>query len=570
VSASLIMAQRPPRWAKGLTGRVALLVAQPTLCFEHHVTPEGAALRACVILTVHFSLISSEPTALLFTGLIACFWLIGEIEWRRYAPSLRSIEFSWAEPHYTCVRQGRVEASLSVRNPSELWLYDLALTLKGREGESDPLVISLAPHAEALIPVTLEGREIGLTLLWGVTLRWRAPLSTQRFVVSQPLPLSLYVNARRTGRPLNTRAHPLYADEGRGRRQRSDEGDFQELRPYQAGDERRRVAWRASARRGALLSKVYEEPSQRRLLIAVDVGPTMRLRDGEGIRALDEALDFVAQNLRPSPDLEVGLVLFAQSVMGALAPCTRKGADNLQALLYSATTLAHEELTEADDELITLTLGEQLYALGCAEARRLGEGFVKVSPPDPRLGSEYDVAYITMLAQRYLNPLARSMPKGFSLPSPHLERGSTYLRALCQQLSLSLPPRRAAPWGSSEGAFNAITQHAQQWRCGELMVVSHAERLDRSQDLMPLIKWARKSGALTWVEVRSPSVPSEPDQTQASGLPLLPPLTLNQTELLRPLARCADLRSITPSPPPQPLTALNQPPARLGLLQGEP
>lgn len=51
--------------------------------------------------------------------------------------------------------------------------------------------------------------------------------------------------------------------------------EFHEHRPYQAGDEIRRVDWKATARAGHPLVKVTREERSRRALVAVDLSPSM-------------------------------------------------------------------------------------------------------------------------------------------------------------------------------------------------------------------------------------------------------------------------------------------------------
>ena len=66
--------------------------------------------------------------------------------------------------------------------------------------------------------------------------------------------------------------------------------DFDEVRPYQAGDEIRTIDWRVTARRGYPHTKLYREERERPNLLFVDLGASMffgsqRLKSAQAIRA---------------------------------------------------------------------------------------------------------------------------------------------------------------------------------------------------------------------------------------------------------------------------------------------
>ena len=74
-------------------------------------------------------------------------------------------------------------------------------------------------------------------------------------------------NARRIGSPL---AGP-YLSHIRGRGL-----DFDEVRPYQHGDDARNIDWRVTTRTGRAHSKVFHEERERPVWLLVDAGPSMR------------------------------------------------------------------------------------------------------------------------------------------------------------------------------------------------------------------------------------------------------------------------------------------------------
>jgi uncharacterized protein (DUF58 family) len=56
--------------------------------------------------------------------------------------------------------------------------------------------------------------------------------------------------------------------------------EFESLRDYRPGDERRDVCWTASARRGKLVTKVYQPERSQAVWLLVDAGRLLRARIG--------------------------------------------------------------------------------------------------------------------------------------------------------------------------------------------------------------------------------------------------------------------------------------------------
>ena len=54
--------------------------------------------------------------------------------------------------------------------------------------------------------------------------------------------------------------------------------EFESLRDYRVGDERRDVCWTASARRGRLVTKVYQPERSQTVWLLVDAGRLLRAR----------------------------------------------------------------------------------------------------------------------------------------------------------------------------------------------------------------------------------------------------------------------------------------------------
>ncbi len=99
---------------------------------------------------------------------------------------------------------------------------------------------------------------------------------------------------------------------------------FEEVRPYQRGDEVRSIDWHVSARMGELFVKVFAEERELVVMLLVDVSASGAF--GSGDRAKQEVVAEVAALLAASAlaaNDRVGLLLFADQVLKFVPP--RKG-----------------------------------------------------------------------------------------------------------------------------------------------------------------------------------------------------------------------------------------------------
>ncbi len=122
--------------------------------------------------------------------------------------------------------------------------------------------------------------------------------------------------------------------------------DFESLRDYLPDDEMRRIDWKATARRGKLVSRQYEVEKSQAVIIVLDVGRTM-LTEINGVQKLDYAIDaalLLAYVASVSDDM-VGLLVFSDHVHTFLPP--RRGRGQVFAILEHLYD-ARASLAEAD------------------------------------------------------------------------------------------------------------------------------------------------------------------------------------------------------------------------------
>ena len=136
------------------------------------------------------------------------------------------------------------------------------------------------------------------------------------------------------------------AVEKRRSRMRGIGREFESLREYRQGDEYRDICWTAAARRGKLVSRVYQIEQSQTVWIVIDSGRLMRARVG-GLSKLDHAVNSaltLAQVALYSGD-RVGLVAYGRAIRQQLPAA--KGSAHLRQLIEQLA-LVHEEVSEAD------------------------------------------------------------------------------------------------------------------------------------------------------------------------------------------------------------------------------
>jgi uncharacterized protein (DUF58 family) len=136
------------------------------------------------------------------------------------------------------------------------------------------------------------------------------------------------------------------AAERRRSRMRGIGREFESLREYQQGDEYRDICWTAAARRGKLVTRVYQIERSQTVWIVIDSGRLMRARVG-GFSKLDHAVNSalsLAQVALYSGD-RVGLVAYGRAIRQQLPAA--KGSAHLRQLIEQLA-LVHEEVSEAD------------------------------------------------------------------------------------------------------------------------------------------------------------------------------------------------------------------------------
>lgn len=179
-------------------------------------------------------------------------------------------------------------------------------------------------------------------------------------------------------------------------RQRGLGTEFESLREYTDGDDFRKVDWKASARKGKLVVRQYEQDRNQCVLICIDVGRHM-LAEVDGVRKLDRALDaclMLTHAAVTAGDL-VGLLVYSDIVMRYIPP--HKGRNQMGVIIEAIHDLAAEPI-ESDP------MAAMSYLASRWKRRSLLVAFTDLDSPE---GARQIVACFGPLAKRHLALLAR-------------------------------------------------------------------------------------------------------------------------------------------------------------------
>jgi uncharacterized protein (DUF58 family) len=213
-----------------------------------------------------------------------------------------------------------------------------------------PLPCAVAAAGEAALQATFVGRVRGTHALGPVALRVIAPFGlvqrTLRYAPEDRITIAPSVAGVRRFRLLAAE-HRLREMGVRTVRRRGGGTAFAGLREYAVGDDPRRIDWKATARRDALITREFTAEQGQTVMIAVDAGRLMtQLVDGDVARfeyALSSAL--VLADVAAESGDQVGLIVFDDEVRAYVPPA--KGAVALQRL-RDALVPVQATMTEPD------------------------------------------------------------------------------------------------------------------------------------------------------------------------------------------------------------------------------
>jgi uncharacterized protein (DUF58 family) len=251
-----------------------------------------------------------------------------------------------------------------------------------------------------------------------------------------PRPFATYLTQARGGR-----SH-IVASAGRPGRTRGEGNDLRELREHQPGDPFRRIAWKASARRGRLMVRDYEREERDVVWVVLDT--TVDLWAGPLGRApLDLAIDEVAAVLAKHLGRgdRAGLLLCASGHRLAIPPDHGPAqAHRIAHALTIGTSTYDAHRSDLDESDVAVRVIEHLRPL---DPKGLG---------DVRRG-DIDKLAARAEAMRARAPFAAAAPAGRSARERSLRR---YLASF----GIESPPKADPPRKEAENALLEALFHA--------------------------------------------------------------------------------------------------------------
>ena len=166
-----------------------------------------------------------------------------------------------------------------------------------------------------------------LRALGGLGLAWRQGRIEPRWEAT------VYPSLRESGvRPLPAHAQRRREAGFRNMRRIGEGRVFESLKEWVPGEDTRTIDWKATARRGKLIARQYEEERRQQVFLVVDAGRLLTA-EIEGRSRLDAAIDaaLALAQAAVTHDDNVGLMIFADEVLRFVPPA--RGRRALRAVL---------------------------------------------------------------------------------------------------------------------------------------------------------------------------------------------------------------------------------------------
>jgi uncharacterized protein (DUF58 family) len=270
--------------------------------------------------------------------------------------------------------------------------------------------------------------------------------------------------------------------------------DLRELRDHQPGDPFKHIAWSATARRGRLVSRVFEAHARRSVWIVLDASPSM-FWGPVGSAAIDLAMDVAFQTAHAliTEGDRVGLLVHDDSVRVEIPPAS--GRPQLQRVLQGileSPHLLHEGNTELTEQELVDAVAGWFMAQESAELR------LPLPLQEQGWGGHrrHDEARVTAAARRWLEGQSGRDRAQFTVPREGYahHRNQAVLRAFCRRAGVPLPRAQSArPGGQAHGIESAV-RRVLQARGGPytLLLLSDLATTDHLESLRRAARGSRR------------------------------------------------------------------------------
>ncbi len=256
-----------------------------------------------------------------------------------------------------------------------------ALASSMLEARVEPETLDLPGATGVVVRVTVRARRVGRWAIHGVALEVRGTPAGGEGLYEAPLmflsPFGIEVLPRQlatlAASPHGGRARHR-ADAGRPARLAGEGDEIRELREHVPGDPFKKIAWKASARRGQLVVREMERDERDVVWLILDA--SVELWAGVPGRAplddgLDEMASLAARHVARGD--RVGLIVTASRVRAWIPPARGAAqAARLAAALATAADVVDSDRSELDEHEIALRVREHARSLASAALSGLG------------------------------------------------------------------------------------------------------------------------------------------------------------------------------------------------------
>ena len=350
----------------------------------HPGTSAVHLLRAAIIVLI-VGLFLSQPAVVAWGGAIIVGLYLARTVTLTSVTQIRSAGFEmlWqTSSRYVRAQRGNPTQMLAeVRNRDERAVRFMAL----QSVHSPSVLVEVSPQSgevpaggRLLVTLTITPRRVGRHALHGLSLQVRGSPGLHEVPLSFPNPLGLLVmppaHAMLPRSPAGGRSRSL-SPLGLTYRMRGGDYDLRELRNYHPGDPLKRIAWRASAKRGSLVTKEFDNSERELVWIVLDA--SSELWSGlPGQAPLDLAIDAVARlatsHLRVGD--KVGLIVLAAELLQEVALAgDAQQANRVHEALVLDTHTYDVRRSAWDDNQVAVRVMEHLRPLDATLAREASE-----------------------------------------------------------------------------------------------------------------------------------------------------------------------------------------------------
>lgn len=416
-----------------------------------HVAGAGIAAVAAGVLLTEPAVLSWGGAMLVGLAVARAVTLIGVTRVRA-----AGFEMLWRETGRTrrIARGQTAEIAAEVRNRDTRAARYVAL----RAVTSPELEIEITPTsgevpAGGRLAVTIRARapRVGRHGLYGLSLEVRGSPGLFEIPLTFANPFGVEVMPKTFGLVLRSarggRSRAL-TEAGRPGTLSGDGYELREIREHRAGDPLKRVAWKASARRGKLMVRDHEQEERDVVWILLDA--SVELWAGSpGQAPLDHAIDeamAVAEAHLARGD-HVGLAVCAGRVLSRLPPerGPAQAAHIAHALVYASMTLDADRSGFASDDVASRVL-EHMKPLDPAAASGVSRDRVELAQRALSLLGRAPFAPLPLVGADAADKALRGYLSAFGIPSPaRLEPDRPRTDETLAELLSELPRQKPHP-----------------------------------------------------------------------------------------------------------------------------